>query len=266
MPSPFPGMDPRLEAEGVFPNLHENLIVRLQEAINAVLPERYVATVKNRVWIDAEQRREPDVNVFGPDRPGGPGGGAAVATLARSGLLAVTPEPSPEPREEPYLEIVAGDGERLVTAAEVLSRSNKTPGDGGRAADQQEQIEFRLGGVNLVEIDLLRGGRHTTAASAARLRAAAGAYDYHVCVTAAGDPDRVYVAPIRLADRLPAVPVPLDPDDEPVTVDLQPPLDRSYDAGRYRRLARYGRPPDPPLTPEQQAWAEGVLRGKGLLP
>ena len=49
--------------------------------------------------------------------------------------------------------------------------------------------------------------------------------------------------------------------------DLQPLLDRSYETGRYGEEVRYDRrQPDPPLTPEQQAWAEGVLRAKGLLP
>ena len=45
----------------------------------------------------------------------------------------------------------------------------------------------------------------------------------------------------------------------------QPLLDRCYDTGRYAEEVRYDRPPDPPLTPEQQAWAEAILREKGVL-
>ena len=59
--------------------------------------------------------------------------------------------------------------------------------------------------------------------------------------------------------------VPLDPGVPLVPLDLQPLLDRAYDSGRYPRLVRYTQPCDPPLTTEQQAWAEGILREKGLL-
>lgn len=43
-------------------------------------------------------------------------------------------------------------------------------------------------------------------------------------------------------------------------------LDAAYDRGRYPELVNYREPPDPPLTSEQRAWAEGALRAKGLLP
>jgi hypothetical protein len=53
----------------------------------------------------------------------------------------------------------------------------------------------------------------------------------------------------------------------PVALDLQVVFDRCYDEGPLPDLARYDRKrPDPPLTPEQRAWAEGILRAKGLLP
>jgi len=71
MPSPFPGMDPWLEDEDVFPDLHESLCQYVREALNAAMPPGYVATLKNRVWIDDELRREPDVSVFGRDRDSG---------------------------------------------------------------------------------------------------------------------------------------------------------------------------------------------------
>lgn len=266
MPSPFPGMDPWLEDEEVFPDLHESLIFLLKEALNASLPAGYVATTKNRVWVDAELRREPDVSVFGRDRHAGPvDGGPAVATLTRAGWLVVADIPVPESLEEPYLEIRSNRGKRLVTAVELLSRANKKPGDRGRTAYLQKQNEYRASGVNVVEIDLLRGGPHTTAFPADRLPGA-GTFDYHVSVLLPMATAYHVFAPIRLADRLPAVAVPLDWDVEPVTVELQPLLDRCYDGGRYPELIRYDRPPDPPLTAAQQAWADGILRARGLIP
>jgi hypothetical protein len=48
-------------------------------------------------------------------------------------------------------------------------------------------------------------------------------------------------------------------------IDVQPLFDRCYDNRRYSRQVRYSDPCEPPLTAEQQAWAEGVLREKSLL-
>lgn len=263
MPSPFPGMDPWLEGEQTFPNLHERLTIFLQDAINAALPRGYVATTRNRVWVDDELRREPDVSLFGRDRNGArrpSDGGAAVATLTRSGLLTAT-APTSDPHEEPYLEIRSTQGKRLVTAVEVVSRANKKPGDGGRTSYLQKQNEYRASSVNVVEIDLLRGGSHVTAFPANQIPPGT---DYHVSILVPTADATCFLAPIRLADRLPVVLVPLDWEIEPVPIDLQPVFDRCYDGARYPDLVRYDAPPDPPLTPDQAAWAAGILREKGV--
>lgn len=266
MPSPFPGMDPWLERPMVFPDVHLSLVYLLKAAIHAALPPGYTVSTSNRVWVDIESRREPDVGVFGPDNA--PGGEAAVATMAAAGLLVIeSDEVFTDPIEEPYLEIVSDEGDRLVTAIEVVSRANKTAGDRGRTSYQHKQNEYRLSNVNLVEIDLLRGGPHTTAVPEWRLRAVAPDYDYHTCVMLAGVPRQFFVGPIKLTDKLPALPIPLDAGVAPVTIDLQAVFNRCYDEGGFDRQAKYARKqPDPPLTPDQQAWAEGILRAKGLLP
>ena len=266
MPSPFPGMDPWLERPAVFPSLHYGLVFCFQSALNTVLPPGYVATNDNRVYVDPELRRIPDIGVFGPDLGAAGPVGPVVAALTEAGLLAVATDRVSDPIEEAYLEIRSVEDERLVTAVEVVSPGNKKPGENGRTSYQQKQEECRASGVNLVEIDLLRGGAHTTAVPAARLRAVAGKCDYHACVTVAGVPNRNFVAPIMLTGRLPVLPIPLDPSVTPVSVDLQAVFDRCYDEGRFAHLAKYGRRnPDPPLTPDQQAWADGILRAKGVL-
>ncbi|MEO2089002.1 MAG: DUF4058 family protein [Gemmataceae bacterium] len=265
MPSPFPGMDPWLESPGAFPSVHGSLIHLIRDALNAQLPDSYFATTDRLVWVDPELRREPDVSAFGPEHR--PGGEVPTGPFAEEGMVAVAAEPVAEPWEEPYLEIMSAEGDRLVTAIEILSPANKRSGDNGRTSYLQKQNEFRLGNVNLVEIDLLRGGAHTTAIPLPRLRQIAPRFDYHVCVTVIGDPTQYQVKPFLLTDRLPTIVVPLDPGVMPVKVDLQSLFDRDYDIGRYARLARYAaRPPDPPLTAEQQAWASGILKEKGLIP
>ena len=68
-----------------------------------------------------------------------------------------------------------------------------------------------------------------------------------------------HVAPIRLADRLPALPIPLDFHVPAITLDLQAAFTRAYDEGRFDKLAKYQRPCDPPLSPDQAAWASTIL-------
>jgi hypothetical protein len=248
MPSPFPGMDPWLEDRSVFPDLHESLVFLIKKSLNAQLPAGYYATTKMIVWVADDQRRDADVSVFA-DRARG---GVAVAPL--TGYVDLGDEL--DFAEEGYVEVRHKDGDRLVTAVEVLSPANKADG-AGRHAYLDKQRELIRGGVHLLEIDLLRGGRHTSAIPPARLgRLAAVRFPYHVALTWQGRPHGVA---IRLADRLPAVAVPLDPGVGPVTVELQGALAEAYEAGSYARRVDYAQPCTPPLSPEEQAWADGVL-------
>jgi hypothetical protein len=265
MPSPFPGMDPWLESPGVFPDIHDALIFLIREALNASLPSGFRALGANRIWMDEDQQREPDVSVMRPatwESP--PNGAVATEAFTRVGMLDVESTFLPEPVVEKFVEIYSTTGDRLVTAIKVLSLSNKTPGN-SRGAYRQKQSECRSQNVNLVEIDLLRGGVHTTAIPVGQLRQRAGQFDYHVCVSAADLMGHYFVAPFHLVDRMPTIAIPLDESHEPVPLDLQPLFDRAYDTGRHRATNYAERKPSPPLTPEQQAWAEGILREQGLL-
>ena len=259
MPSPFPGMDPWLEDRGVFPDLHESLIFLLKQAINASLPPGYVATSKNRVWVDEERVREPEVAVFGTEREGEGG----IALLP--GLIAIGQELESDPIEEAYLEIISSIGKRLITAVEIIGATNKRSGAKARKPYLSKQKEYQRAGVNLVEIDLLREGPHVTAVPLRRLQKTVGEFDYHISVLVMGKRKQFYAAGIKLAQKLPAIGIPLDSHAAPVTVDLQALLDRAYDTGRYPELVDYRSPCDPPLTSEQQTWAEGILREKRIL-
>ena len=268
MPGPFPGMDPWLESPAVFPDLHNSLITYIGEALNAVLPEPYFARSATRVWVEEDRIREPDVSLLDPsDQSRRTSAVDLAASMAAVGMIAVEAAPFvPEPHEEPFIEVRSTAGDRLVTAVEILSLSNKSTGDKGREAYRQKQVEYLTEDVNLVEIDLLRGGEHTTAVHRARLRALVGFCPYHICVSGRAFERRYFVGAIQLADRLPSLAVPLDRNMTPVRIELQPLLDRCYDGRRYARQVHYDRPPDPPLTPDQQAWAEAILREKGVLP
>jgi len=259
MPSPFPGMDPWLEREPIFSDFHDRFLMCLSEAINALLPDGYFSATNTIVWDEENQRREPDVSLFGKRES--ESYGVALAEVPGLTMLAELEE-----IEQRFLEIRTGDNERLVTAIELLSPANKAARSHGRKAYMAKQEELAAAGVTLVEFDFLRAGLHTTLVKREHLERLSGStFDYHVAVTQFRPNTRFHGAAIRLCDRLPTIGLPLDRGVPPVIVDLQAVLDRAYDTGRYSQCAKYARPCDPPLSPEQQAWADVLLRAKGVL-
>jgi hypothetical protein len=272
MPSPFPGMDPWLEAPGVFPDFHNSFVAYLREALNAVLPPPYFAALGTRVVIegDIDRHAEPDVDVFRPTGANGSHGPADGLGSGTTTLVQIRPVIVHVPRDEMtewLLEVRTGDGDdELVTSVEVLSRTNKRPSSRDRAEYLRKQRGLVERGVNLVEIDLLRAGIHSTAVPLAPAVRQTGPFAYHVCVTRADRPEDYEVYALQLPTRLPDVIVPLRPGAEDVAVALQAVLDRTYETGLYARRVRYTRPADPPLTAEHQAWANAILREKNLIP
>lgn len=271
MPSPFPGMDPFLEHPTVFPDLHDSAITYLREALQAKLPATYYAAIGSRDWVESSQRLiTPDINVLRRSEPSlkpdsSAGGGVAVATAARPRPIVV--RVLEEEIRENFVEIYARDGRQLVTAIELLSLTNKSPGPHGLDLYRLKQAELLQSKAHLVEIDLLRSGEHVTSVPLGAALAGAGPYDYHVCIRRFDAPNDYLVYPIRLEERLPVIDVPLLPADPPVSLDLQALLDRCYDAGAYGQRVEYGQMRVvPPLRPEQAEWAARVLREKCLLP
>jgi hypothetical protein len=269
MPSPFPGMDPFLEHPEVFPCLHHSLVFCLQEALQPRLPNPYFAKTSERVWIEAAERYvEPDVEVMRRDqRRSGPedsSGGVALATSARSKLVVVTvPEVPDDEYTETFVDVYTWEGsdKRLVTSIEVLSLSNKTSGRKGRDLYLRKQEEILNSNVHLVEIDLLRGGVHTTAVPKHQALKQAGPFDYHVSIRCFDEPTKFCVFPISLHEPLPGIAIPLLPGDAPVPIDLQAVFQRAYDAGPYHREVNYSEDSIiPPLSPEQTKWANEVLQ------
>ncbi len=94
-------------------------------------------------------------------------------------------------------------------------------------------------GVNVVEIDLIRGGLRTLPDSLnAELRESTSQTIYLIVVGKAHCPDErhVYYCPLR--ERLPAFAIPLRKTDASVPLDLQPLIDRCYKTGRYWQLSQ----------------------------
>ena len=268
MKSPFPGMDPYLENPEIFPDLHDSLVTYIRENLQANLPPPYYAAIGRRVWIEASRRSvEPDVHVLraGAARQVPSPTSGATAVASRSAARPVIVKVLHDEFREPFLEIYAGSGvsKRLVTSIEVLSLSNKTPGEQARELYLRKQRELLASTVNLVEIDLLRKGHHSTAVPLEPALAACGPFDYHVSVHPFDDVETYYVYPMNLKEPLATIEVPLLPGDAAISLDLQAVFDRCYDAGPYAREIDYSESQIiPPLDANQAAWATAMLQNK----
>jgi hypothetical protein len=267
MPSPFPGMDPYIENPRWFPSFHDSFITYLQEALQPLVPTPYYALSNRRVWVEVSSRHvTPDVSVLKPEKdvPAPRGAGAtAVATAPPAKPVVVTV--SHEERHETFLEVFASgeDGDRLVTSIELLSIANKTSGANNRDLYIQKQREMLESGVNLVEIDLLRAGDHTTAVPNHLAVEKCGKFDYHTYVHRFDRADDFFVYAILLNSPLPVIDIPLLPRDADIPLDLQQVFDRTYDAGPFARKLRYEQEsPKPTLTDDQAKWAAEWLKSK----
>jgi hypothetical protein len=279
MPSPFPGMDPYLESPRWFHGFHNSFIIYLQELLQPLLPTPYYAQTGQQVWLEMSQRYvDPDVHVMVERRGSQPTqrpaslGIAMAEPAVRSEYDAGQPvmitveEIIHEEREEWFLEIHGrwSGKDRLVATIEVVSPSNKALGEVGFDKYRAKQRETLAGQAHLIEIDLLRAGTHVTAVPIDIALEKAGLFDYHVSVHRFDRPKDYLVYPIRLRQRLPVITVPLLPEDPPVQLDLQAAFNRAYDAGPYRKAIWYGKDPiEPPLRPEQAAWATSMINPDG---
>lgn len=236
----LPGMNPFLQAR--WPDAHTALIRYIREVLSERLPNDLAVVAEESISIDfdaepevrmradvavVEQRsfRFPDSIPFQQD--------TSRLALAEPETIRVSPA-------QRWLEIRDIDN-HLVTLIELLSPSNKTLHASVSLAMRHEQLI--RSGVNVVEIDLIRGGFRTLPDQLnAELRETPSQTMYLIVVGKAHHPDerQVYYCPLH--ERLPAFAVPLRKTDASVPLDLQPLIDRCYQTGRYWQLSQ---PPAP---------------------
>lgn len=265
--NPFPGMNPWLESH--WGDVHTCLTTYARDQLQPQLPpglrariEEYVAVEEADVESERPRARfAPDVRVI--ERPYAPKAFRGSATV-----LAALAEPVIVPREsEPetlhQIQIVDTQaGHRIVTSIEFLSLANKV-GEEGREQYRKKQRNMLAGGVNLVEIDLLRAGKWVLAVPKGHVPKPCRE-PYRISVVRAVRQDVAEVDSVSLREPLPSVRVPLRSEDEDVPLTLQPLLDLAYVNGRYWEDIDYAEDPDPPLSGPDADWAEQILRQNGL--
>jgi len=258
----LPGMNPFLQAR--WPDAHTALIGYIREVLSEKLPNDLTVVAEESISIDFETepdvRVRADVAVVEQRRIRFPDSiplqqDTSTLTLAEPETIRVSPT-------QRWLEIRDIDN-HLVTLIELLSPSHKTLQASVGMAMRHEQLI--RSGVNVIEIDLIRGGFRTLPDQLnAELRETTSQTMYLIVVGKAHRPDEreVYYCPLR--ERLPAFAVPLRKTDASVPLDLQPLIDRCYQTGRYWQLSQRPLPP-PGLADDEQAWVNQHRVNAGLI-
>ena len=247
MPSPFPGMDPFIESQK-WRGFHHSIISSIRDALMPSVRPRYVVDVEENVYLakdDGDRLRmfAPDVSVVRDEGWMDSLDGGVGATVEPQMMTL----PQMEQIEEAYLVLRARDSEEVVTVIEVLSPTNKSHRD-GRAEYLSKRNALSHSEVNLVEIDLLRGGLRLP------MQEPLPPADYYTFVLRAADRPKVSVYHWPLDHRLPVILIPLADGDADVPLDLQAVLDDTYDRSGYDYALKYGEAVEPPLSELRIQW------------
>lgn len=258
MPTPFPGMDPYLEHPDLWPDVHNRLIVALADDLAPRVRPRYYVSVEERTYLASPQELtftgRPDVTVVKPSEP--PANPQPTAEPAPT--TAVTVElPVPDEVRELYLEVRAADTDRVVTVLEILSPTNKRPGE-GRELYERKRLVLLGTLAHLVEIDLLRAGEPLP------MRGDGKASHYRILISRSEKRPQGSLLPFNVRQPIPTFHLPLQSGDEEPTVDLNLLLHELYDRAGYDLRIDYEAEPEPPLEGEDAGWADALLREKEL--
>ncbi|MBL8890939.1 MAG: DUF4058 family protein [Planctomycetaceae bacterium] len=249
-------MDPFLESR--WADIHARLIVYASNQLNAKLPPDLSARIEETLSVEEEggdysRKIVPDVRVtqdsFSYSNVSSAVAGDSAIAVAEPILCPV------EPPRLRHLEIIDPAG-RVVTAIELLSPWNKI-GVKARRKYGQNQDEFMRGGVNLVEINLIRQGEHVALAPIEFLTPDRRG-PYLVSVYCHDDPQTIRAYPIKLREPLPNIPIPLRPTDRAVVLQLQTLIDECYRDARCDRT-NYEQPLPPPLSADDQDWVRSQV-------
>lgn len=263
MPSPFPGMDPYVENPRLWPNVHHRLITACGDRLGSQLRPKYYVGIEERAYLTdsddpAAEVIVPDLQIVEPHSSWSDSDFDAGGTAVDVAEPIVTTTLIDTEIREPRLEILDAQSRAVITVIEILSPSNKIKGAYGRESYARKRDEVLDSKTHLVEIDLLRGGQSFLP----KLKRRGG--DYFVHVSRAGQRPKGELWRIRLPQRLPPIVIPLKAGDDDAKLDLQEVFTSVYDRAGFDLIVNYREPPDPPLTPEQAAWAEQWLTKKGL--
>jgi hypothetical protein len=255
-------MDPYLEGY-LWPDVHQALASKIRQLLTPLLRPRY--TVRLGVYVVEDRTPESEIGIMYPDIE-------VLTRVHESSVPPTSPADSPKQARIPTpatitlpviasvevqivrVEIRDTADNRLVTCVEILSPVNKR--DPGLTRYRHKRQRLYEANVHVLELDLLRRGArpivHPRLPSSSYLIALTRA---QVGTTA--------LWPLSIRDTLPLVPVPLQPPDEDVVLDLPDALSAVYDEAAYDLSIAYQQSPPPPdFSEDDQKWMRILLAGR----
>ena len=250
-------MNPYLEGS-LWPDFHHRMATKISNLLMPLITPKYLALIERYVVEDSSPSSDlgimyPDVEIFAAKRSAKLEEPAVLYGGKRPLAPATLSIPILRPVEVriPVIEIKDREGNRLVTAIEILSPVNKRKP--GLKPYLEKRRRLHSADVHLLEIDLLRRG--TRPVSHPDLEKT----DYLVALTRAQQ-FKTDVWEIDLKMPLPVVPVPLLKPDEDVHIDLQQALDEVFSEAAYHYMVDYSKPAPPPLfTKEEEDWVHSLI-------
>jgi hypothetical protein len=244
-------MNPYLEQTALWQDFHGEFLFALRHQVAVPIAPKYIVQVGEHIYIhdlpSEPRRRVGDADVSVARQEGAAAGQLALAVLEAPAEVQL---PQQDVERVRYLEVRDRQGRELVTVIELLSPSNKRPGE-----DRDQYLAKRRAVLrteaHFVEIDLLRAWAHMPLVNRP-------VCDYSVLVSRAERRPIAEFWPIPLRDHLPVIPVPLRAPDGDVPVNLQEVLHAAYDRACYDHYI-YAGALDPPLSPDDAAWARQFL-------
>jgi hypothetical protein len=248
-------MDPYLEDPARWPDFHTRFVGGLCDALGERLAPDYLVRLDERVYVtdeaaEVERIVRPDVTLSSLYR-------SSRTAAAPAGVVALEdeveapfylPALGPEEHREVFLVIKLRNMLDVVTIVELLSPVNKRPVSVGRDEYIRKREQVLHSRTSLVELDLLRAGARVP------MGVPLPPAHYYALIHRARRRPMCEVHPFTVREPLPEIAIPLR-DREQVRIALQPIFETCYARARYDLEVDYSRPPIPPLSPDDAAWA-----------
>ncbi|MEZ4865710.1 MAG: DUF4058 family protein [Caldilineaceae bacterium] len=260
----FPGMDPYLEDPAIWRGFHHGLAEEIRTRLNSHLNEKYYADVEvhttfEEVHVGKAKPIIPDVAIVAQSYTGV---GVAVAPVAVAEPAEVMTPVRRAVRVTPVtlraVHIYITETDELITSIEILSPYNKR--DPGLAEYRRKRSALLASNVHLVEINLLRGDQRVGSEIAGESLDEA---DYILLVNRGYEMNPGVwsdIWPVTLDKPLPLLPIPLEPPDPDVLLDMNAVVRAIYEHAAYERRIDYCQPvPPPALRPAISQWVEAHL-------
>ena len=252
MNSPFPGMDPYIEACGLWGDFHHDLISEIKYALAQAAPERYLVRAGERSYVVLVEQEGKTSRPFLPDisvtterrkKPPRKKGGAAVAEPVLKAEPVLMRAFVEEEHCEAFVEIYEATPEqRLVTSIEGPFTFQQTSAHAWLGPLPSQTAKPAAGGCK-------PGGDRPATQRPAHAHARSVAQQ---SVYVFGRPGKE-IRPVFRSGRSPSmtpspsIPVPLAKPDPDIPLNLQPMIDAIYQRLRYERSIDYSKPLTPPI-------------------